>query len=86
MPSGYESPRVPPFEETFFGDSAPNNQEARGEGPRVRFPQASACSREGEAPTKGGLPEDHRTAVTSSIVLTTEGSLTKRMERGPSGK
>jgi hypothetical protein len=32
-----------------------------------------------EAPTKGGLPEDHRTRATSSIVPTREGFVTKRV-------
>jgi hypothetical protein len=83
VPSGYESPREPLLKKKMlFGDSAPNKQA----GARRRSAASTALSGVGmqsrdEAPTKGGLPEDHRTTLTSSIVLTREGSLTKRIER-----
>jgi hypothetical protein len=77
VPRGYESPRVPPLKKKMcFGDSAPNDQ------PNTRRRSASTATsgvgmqlRE-EALTKGELPEDQ--TLTSSIVLTREGSLTKR--------
>jgi hypothetical protein len=79
VPSGYESPRVPLLKKKMcFGDSAPNNQaNARRSSASTATSGVGMQSRE-EALTKGELPEDHRRTLTSSIVLTREGSLTKR--------
>ena len=82
MPSGYETPRVPLLKKMFFGDPAPNNQaSARRRSARSTAPSGIGMQSRDEAATKGGLPENHRRTLTSSIVLTTEGSLTKRVER-----
>ena len=77
MPSGYESPRVPLLKKKMcFGDSAPNNQANTS---RSCASTATSCvgmqSRE-EPLTKEELPEDQ--TLTSSIVLTSEDSLTNR--------
>jgi hypothetical protein len=82
VPSGYESPRVPLLKKMCFGDSAPNNQaSARRSCARSTAPSGVGMQSPDETPTKGGVPEDHRRTLTSSIVLTTEGSLTKRIAR-----
>ena len=76
MPSGYESPRVPLLKKMCFGDSAPNDQaNARRSSASAATSGVGMQSRE-EALTKGELPEDQ--TLTSSIILTREGSLTKR--------
>jgi hypothetical protein len=81
VPSGYESPRVPLLKEMFFGDSAPKNQaSASRRSARSTAPSGVGMQSRDEPATKGGLPEDHRRTLTSSIVLTREGSLTKRIE------
>ena len=79
MPSGYESLRMPLLRKKMsFGDSAPNNQaSARRRSARSTAPSGVGMQSPDEAPTKGGLPKDHRTTLTSRIVLTREGSLTK---------
>ena len=76
MPSGYESPRVPLLKKMCLGDAAPNNQaNAKRSSASTATSGVVMQSRE-EALTKGELPEDQ--TLTSSIVLTREGSLTKR--------
>ena len=82
MPSGYESPRVPLLKKMCLGDSAPNNQASARRSCASTAPSGVGMQSPDETPTKGGLPEDHRRrTLTSSIVLTTEGSLTKRITR-----
>jgi hypothetical protein len=83
VPSGYESPRVPLLKKKMcFGDSAPNNQaSARRRSARSTAPSGVGMHSPDEATTKGGLPEDYRRTLTSSIVLIREDSLTKRIER-----
>ena len=81
MPSGYESPRrVPLLNKMFFGDSAPSNQASVRRRSASTPPSSVGMQSREEAPTKGGLPEDHPTRATSSIVPTREGFVTKRVE------
>jgi hypothetical protein len=79
VPSGYQSPRVPLLKKKMcFGDSAPNNQ-ASARKSNASTPISGVGMRSpDEAAPKGGLLEDHRRTLTSSIVLRREGSLTKR--------
>ena len=84
MPSGYECPRVPLLlKKMVFGAySAPNEQASARRRSASTAPSDVGMQSPDEAPTKGRLPKEHRrTAVTSSIVLTREGSLTKRIQR-----
>jgi hypothetical protein len=84
VPSGYESPRVPLLKKMCFGNPAPNNQaSARRRSARSTAPSGVGMQSPDEAPTKGGLPEDHRRTLTSRIVLTIEGSLTKENRESP---
>jgi hypothetical protein len=87
VPSGYETPRVPlPKKKMSFGDSAPNNQASVRRNCALTAPSGVDMQLQDEAPTKGGLPKDHRRrTLTPSTVLTREGSLTKRTEREPCG-
>jgi hypothetical protein len=61
-----------------FGDSAPINQASAKRSCASTAPSGVGMQSRDEALTKGGLPEDHHRTLTSSIVLTREGSLTKR--------
>jgi hypothetical protein len=80
VPSGYETPRVPLPKKMCFGDSAPNNQASVRRNCALTAPAGVGMQSRDEAATIGGLPEDHRRTLTSRIVLTREGSLTKRIE------
>jgi hypothetical protein len=83
VPSGYEAPRVPLLKKKCFGDPAPNNQaSARRRSARSTAPSGVVGMQSpDEAATRGGLSEDHRRTLISRIVITREGSLTKRIER-----
>jgi hypothetical protein len=79
VPSGYETPRVPLLKKKMcFDDSAPNYQASARRRSASTAPSSVGMQSPDEAPTKGGLPEDHRRTLTPRTVLTTEGSLTKR--------
>ena len=77
MPSGYESPRVPLLKKKMcFGDAAPNNQANATRSSASTATSGVVMQSREESLTKGELPEDQ--TLTSSIILTREGSLTKR--------
>ena len=78
MPSEYESPPQPLIKKTCFGDSAPNNQASARRSRASTATSSVVMQSRDVAPTEGGLPEDYRRILTSSIVLTRKGSLTKR--------
>jgi hypothetical protein len=83
VPSGYESPRAT-TQGDVFRRLRPNNQASarrRRRSATSTAPLGVGMQSPDEAATKGGLSEDHRRTLTSSIVLTREGSLTKRIER-----
>jgi hypothetical protein len=77
VPSGYQSPRVPLLKKMCCGDPAPNNQASARKSNASTPPSGVGMQSRDEAPTKGGLREDHRRTLTSSIVLTRESSLTR---------
>jgi hypothetical protein len=73
VPSGYESPRrVPLLNKMFFGDSALSNQASVRRRSASTPPSSVGMQSREDAPTKGGLPEDHRTRATSSIAFQQE--------------